>query len=258
MPEIPELEGPDRWACVPIEYDLDCHHSMIIDNVSDFTHAYLHRKYKPFWNAKMTNLEFDDEHVMVEYDTKVGGGRISQYFVDRKDVDTSHITLCYQYPYQWSNTDDSIKHWCFVTPIDERKTKTFFLFYFKSLKIPLLPLRIPRWLMQPVLQVANKVLVRPLLGEDAWAVQEEQIGWERHWDKPIAEINPAVHEFQKLAIRKWEAHLDGGPKRPESEPCHSEKSNKNESSSAPAKPRTRARKKASKAGKASSGKPARN
>ena len=40
------------------------------------------------------------------------------------------------YPYQWSNTGDRIKHWCFVLPLDERTTRVFFLFYFEALKIP--------------------------------------------------------------------------------------------------------------------------
>src|SRR5947209_205582 len=40
IPEIPELEGPDRWACVPLDFTWRAHHSIIVDNVSDFTHAY--------------------------------------------------------------------------------------------------------------------------------------------------------------------------------------------------------------------------
>src|SRR5262245_29708803 len=43
IPDIPELEGKDRWACVPLDFTWRAHHSMIIDNVRDFTHDYLHR-----------------------------------------------------------------------------------------------------------------------------------------------------------------------------------------------------------------------
>ena len=39
------------------------------------------------------------------------------------------------------------------------------------------------------------------------AVEAEQEGWERHYDAPIAELSPAVHEFQALTIRKWEEHV---------------------------------------------------
>jgi hypothetical protein len=208
MPEIPELEGPKAWACVPVDFTWRAHHSMIIDNVSDFTHAFLHRKYQPFSNdSKLTRLESTGDKVSLSYDTKVGYGKISGLFVDRKRVDTSAMNLCYDYPYQWSNTDDQIKHWLFVLPIDERTSRTFFLFYFKEFKVPFLPLHIPRRLTTPFLRASNKLLIEPLLREDLGAVQAEQEGWEKHYEEPIAELSPAVHAFQALTIRKWEEYL---------------------------------------------------
>lgn len=207
MPLIPDLEGNEPWACVPVEFTIKAHHSMIIDNVSDFTHEYLHRKYKPFSEAKLTHMEQTDDAVFVEYDTKVGGGKISGQFIDRRAVDTNHMRLGYQYPYQWSNTDDAIKHWLFNLPVDERTTKSFYLFHFKSFRVPLLPLRIPRNLMVPIIKAANELHVKPLLMQDAVACEAEQEGWEKHWAEPVAEISPAVHAFQNLTIRKWEQHL---------------------------------------------------
>ena len=209
MPEIPELEGPDRWACVPIDFTWRAHHSMIIDNVSDFTHAYLHRRFRPFEDATLTGLEERDDKVYLSYKTKVGRGRISGMFVDRSQVDTNAMDLCYDYPYQWSNTDDQIKHWCFVLPIDEKNTRVFFLFYFKSFKVPMLPVTIPRRLMKPLLEVSNKLLIGPLLSEDGFAVEAEQSGYDKHYEAPIAELNPAVHAFQALTIRKWQDYLQG-------------------------------------------------
>ncbi|NVB42814.1 Rieske 2Fe-2S domain-containing protein [Pseudenhygromyxa sp. WMMC2535] len=216
MPEIPEIEGANAWACVPVDFTWKAHHSMIIDNVSDFTHAYLHRKYEPFKNPKLTKVEVDDEasKVFVEYDTEVGAGKLYSHFIPREDADTGHMRLCYEYPHQWSNTDNWIKHWCLVLPIDERTTRAFFLFYYKQLKIPMLPVAIPRWLMTPILTVANRILMRPLLEEDGEAVEAEQEGYERHFDAPIAELNPAVHEFQRLTIAKWEEYLAERERQP--------------------------------------------
>jgi len=207
IPQIPELEGKNRWGCVPIDFTWRAHHSMIIDNVSDFTHAYLHRKYRPFSDAKLTRCEAEGDRVFVSYNTKVGTGPISGLFVDRKRINTNYMELCYEYPYQWSNTDGKIKHWCFVLPIDERSSRVFFLFYFEGLKIPLTPLHIPRWLMTPVLRAANRMLIRPLLEQDGRAVEGEQQGYEMYFDAPLAELNPAVNLFQQLTIRKWEEYL---------------------------------------------------
>ena len=180
---------------------------MIIDNVSDFTHAYLHRRYRPFVDPKMTHCEASADRVTLAYQTGIGRGRISGLFVDRRRVDTNSITLCYDYPYQWSDTGGKIKHWCFLLPIDERTTRVFFLFYFDALKIPLSPFKIPRWLMTPVLQIANRLLIKPLLRQDGFAVEAEQAGYENHFDAPMIEINPVIALFQQLTIRKWEEYL---------------------------------------------------
>lgn len=213
IPEIPELEGPGRWACVPLSFTCSAHHSMVIDNVSDFSHAYLHRKYRPFMGAELTRCETVGDNVHLAYETKVGRGRISGLFVDHNRVDTNQMELCFEYPYQRSNTDDEIKHWLFVLPMNERTTKAFFLFYFKSLKIPLLPVRIPRIAMKAVLKIANRTLIGPLLGEDRVAVEAEQEGYEKSWNAPPVELNPVVREFQKVIVRKWREHLAGGGDR---------------------------------------------
>ena len=207
LPDIPELEGPGRWACVPLSFTCSAHHSMVIDNVSDFSHAYLHRRYRPFDEANLTRCETIGDDVHLAYNTRVGRGRISGLFVDHEKVDTNYMELCYQYPYQRSNTDDEIKHWLFVLPMDERTTRAFFLFYFKSLKIPLLPIRIPRFAMVTVLKIANRTLIGPLLSEDRVAVEAEQEGYEKHWDAPPIEVNPVVRAFQKVTVRKWREHL---------------------------------------------------
>lgn len=210
-PHIPELEGPDPWGLIAVDMFVDGHHSMVIDNVSDFTHAYLHRKYKPFWDAKLTRLETVGDTVEIEYDTVVGGGGLAAYFVNRENADTNHMRLAYEYPYQRSNTDDHIKHWCFVLPMSEQKTRAIFLFYFAHdlIKLPGLgAVRLPGWfLRRVVMPLARRFHVKPLIAEDVWAVDLEQQGYNMHFDKPIAELNPAVHEFQALTIRKWEEYL---------------------------------------------------
>ena len=206
MPEAPELEQSEPWACVPIEFTWTAHHSMILDNVSDFTHAYLHRRYQPFVDAKLTKLDSKGDVVSLSYDTVVGG-RMAQLFMDKKNASMDAIELAYEYPYQRSNTSDVVKHWCMVLPMDERTSKVFFLFYYKNFKVPFLPIHFPRRLMDSVIKIANKVHVRPLLEQDGFACAEEQAGYERHYDAPIAELSPAVHAFQALTIRKWEEFL---------------------------------------------------
>ncbi|MCY4068694.1 MAG: aromatic ring-hydroxylating dioxygenase subunit alpha [Acidimicrobiaceae bacterium] len=212
LPEIPEITNPEDgekpWGTVRVAFTCAAHHSMIIDNVSDLSHAFLHRRYRPFDRADLTHLETRGDNVHMTYESHVGRGRISSRFVDHKRLDTDHIELCYEYPYQWSNTSDEIKHWLFVLPIDEQTTRMFFIFYFKSFKVPALPIRLPRPVMRAVLKIADRTMITPLLRQDRVAVEAEQEGYNRHWSQRPLEVNPAVREMQQVTVRKWQGHLD--------------------------------------------------
>ncbi len=207
IPDIPELEGSNRWTCIPLRFQWSAHHSMVIDNVSDFTHAHLHRRFKPFEDATLTEYETVGDNVHLAYDTRVGRGRVSGLFVDHKKLNTNHMKLCYEYPYQWSNTDNAIKHYLFVLPMNERTSRVFFLFYFKALKIPFLPIRIPRIAMNTLMRISNRLLIVPLLSEDRFALEAEQEGYENHWDSFPVETNPVVKAFQEVTVRKWNEYL---------------------------------------------------
>lgn len=207
LPEIPELEGPHAWSRVDVSGSWQAHHSMIIDNVSDFSHAYLHRKYQPFWDAILTSHRRDGDRVFLSYRTRIGGGRVSQLFVDRSRFDTTTIDLCFEYPYQWSNTGGGIKHWCFVLPTGPGATKVFFIFYFDQMKVPFLPVRLPRRAMDLLMRLGRRLSIVPLLEQDRVAVEAEHAGYLANFAAPIVELNPAVHLFQDLTIEKWEQHL---------------------------------------------------
>ncbi|MBQ1101106.1 aromatic ring-hydroxylating dioxygenase subunit alpha [Streptomyces sp. b94] len=214
IPVIPELEGDRPWARLDASYTWQAHHSMIIDNVSDFTHAYLHRRFRPFWDATLSRYELIGDRVELNYDTFIGGGRFTSRFVDRRKVDTTSIELAFDYPYQRSDTGGSIKHWCFVLPLDRRTSRVFFVFYFDALKIPGTRRAIPRRLMPAFMRAAGALAVRPLLREDGAAVESEQLGYDTHHAAPALELNPAVGLFQDLIIRKWEDFLDRDRTRP--------------------------------------------
>lgn len=209
IPDVPELEGPGAWPCVPVDFLWRAHHSMIIDNVSDFTHAHLHRKYRPFSDSKLVECRAEGDKVFVSYEAKIGDGPLYGRIVDHAGTNTNRMQLCYEYPFQWSNTDDRIKHHCFVLPIDRKTTRVFFLFYYdrRVFKLPFLPLTMPSRLMRPLLHVGNTLLVKPLLGQDGFAVEEEQRAYDRHFDVAMADLNPAVRAFQNLTVRKWDEYL---------------------------------------------------
>ena len=139
-----------------------------------------------------------------------GPGRpwqISGRFIDHRGIDTNAIELGFRYPYQWSNTGDRIKHWCFVLPVDERTSRVFFVFFFDAHRLPGTPVRLPRAVVRALLGVSKWVLLRPLLSQDGAAVEAEQEAWDRHFSQSVPELNPAIGLMQQLIVRKWDEHL---------------------------------------------------
>jgi len=207
IPDIPELEGPDRWPVLPLHFLWRAHHSMIIENVSDFTHEWLHRKYRPFVGAKLTRCELAADEVLISYEAEVGRGKISGRFIDHRGIDTNAIDLGFRYPYQWSNTGEHIKHWCFVLPVDERTSSVFFLFYFDAHRLPGTRVRLPRSVVRVLLSISKWAFIGPLLSQDGRAVEAEQRAWDTHFREPVPELNPAVGLMQQLIVQKWDEHL---------------------------------------------------
>ena len=205
LPEIPELEGPRRWASVDVDFMWRAHFSIIVENLLDFTHAYLHRKYRPFEDAVLVRTQSNDDAILAEYETAIGAGRFSGRFVNRGSVDTSRIASSFDYPYQRASTHEKIKHWCFLTPIDAGKTQIFFTIMFDSdaLRVPVIPLRMPYRVARFFLRMARRLMIAPLLQQDQHAVEAEQEAFERLRDAPFVEFNPIAGMVQELIVRKW-------------------------------------------------------
>jgi 4beta-methylsterol monooxygenase len=206
LPEIPELEGPDPWAYVPIDFTWRAHHSMVIDNLCDLTHAHLHRRFASFHPGRLLDCDAGADRVLTRYEARVGP-------LVRRRVAPSPMTICYAYPYhwaafEWSGIRGHVKYWTFLLPLDARTTRVFFVMMYDTLRIRAFPLAISHRLMRTMLRLAQPT-VRSLLDQDGLALEAEQAGYEAHWAAPLVELNPAVSQLHRLTIRKWEAHLAG-------------------------------------------------
>ena len=210
IPSIPELEGERPWPYVFVKFDSPGHHSMLLDNVSDFTHGFLHRKFKPFEGMNLIRLEEIGDRVELEYESKIAAGFWQDMFINRSESDCDRMTACYDYPYHWSNTDGRIKHFLFTLPVSDDSNRHIFIFYLSPdiVQLPGVNLTLPLGLSRFALKMAHRFILKPLLGQDVWVLGHEQEAWEKFWDRPAPEINPVVNAFQALTIRKWREYLD--------------------------------------------------
>lgn len=209
IPSIPELEGPRPWPHAIVQFDCPGHHSMLLENVSDFTHGFLHRNYQPFDGTDLLRCEPIDDRVELEYNSKIGAGRLQDMFIDRGGAGCDHMLACYDYPYHWSNTQDRIKHFLFTLPMGEDENRHIFIFYLRpgAIRLPGLG-PVPRRLAHLMMKMTRYTTLQPLLSQDVWVIGHEQEGWQRHWDRPAPELSPVVKAFQDLTIRKWSEYLE--------------------------------------------------
>lgn len=215
LPHIANLEGKDRWACIPFGFVWHAHHSMIVDNLSDLTHGYLHRERQAFSDPVLLRHEMRGDSVYCQYRIKLLEGPLLKHMLDRSRDGMDLMELCFEYPYQWGNSAESVKHWIFLLPMDERTTKVFFLFHFNHIKVPFTAWHFPQSLMMLVLRLVVPFFIKPLVSQDGEAVDWEQHGYEQHFDQPLAELCPAVPLFQEVVVRKWEEYL-ASKRRPQS------------------------------------------
>lgn len=202
LPQIPQLQGSDPWPMVPIDVTINAHFSMVVENVCDFNHAFLHRNKQPFTTPVLRKHWREDNTVHVLYDTSFHESRISRLLAEQEGLDEIH--LWYQYPYQGSDIAGKYLHWLFMLPEDERTTRCFFIFLFGPIRIPGTPLTLPRFMKPLVLTLANRMYIKPLLAEDKFALEQEQLGFDRHSDKPFIELNPIVADFQTMTLERWD------------------------------------------------------
>ncbi len=207
LPEVPELEGDDPWAYVPLSFTWKGHHSMIIDNLCDLTHAHLHRQFPSFLPGRLLSYEEQEERVLMRYEAKVGP------FAHKKWASARPMEICYEYPYhwarfEWSNIEGWIRYWTFLLPIDDRTTRVFFLFCYDRMKFRYVPFRVGHRMIEMGLRLLNPA-VRALLDQDGFALEAEQEGYGSAFGWPPIELNPVVRHLHQLTIRKWEEHLAG-------------------------------------------------
>lgn len=211
IPDIPELAGNTGWASAIAQFDNQAHHSMLLDNVSDFTHGFLHRKYQPFQGMKLLRLETIEERVELEYEAKIAAHPWQDMFMERSGADSQLLRACYDYPYHWSIAEGGrVKLFLFVLPRDESSNRHFFLLCMSPRSISLPGLRgwtLPFWLRQWMCDLTRRYYMDPLFAEDVWVLEQEQLAWEKHWDRPAPEISPVAYAFEDLTIRKWEQYL---------------------------------------------------
>lgn len=223
LPMIEFGEGEDSWAAIRFDYTWRAHHYMVIDNLCNLTHLYVHGKWVPYDQTTLAHhsLEGDRLELRWQHTLRRDPGLFWIYqrvFGSADDRKASETHMIYDYPYQRALSNDRIRSTNFMLPIDAGHTRVFSIQFWKPLRPLGIPL--PRLLMQHVWGPAVRPITMEIFRQDGATVEGEQDAvMGEHFDKPMPELNPSVKLFESLTIERWASHLeDVASKRPV-EPC---------------------------------------
>lgn len=208
LPVVPELDGPEPWLCVPIDYTLRCHPTAYINNIMDSTHvATLHTKFntRSMLYGPVTRCEADGDTVVIEHDIRLDPKGLLRHILAEFETPTQQAY--YDYPYLHVHVGGITALWNFMLPVDGQTTRAFLLSLSKRPQIPGLKRPVPPLLVRPFLGLIKATLVRPLFDEDVWSTEAEQRGYDEHFDQPEIEPHPSIRHCYELTVRKWEAYL---------------------------------------------------
>lgn len=210
--EIPNAEGPDRWASLKFAYTWKAHHSMVIDNLCNLTHLWVHGSWVPYGDTVLADSSAEGDRLTLDWEHDLRRDWMhpftAPFFRRGRGSNESDTFMIYDYPYQSALSNGCVRSTNFMLPIDETHTKVFTIQYWGKIPIPgvggaSLPPRLA--------EVVTRRFIRPITLEifrqDGFTVEEEQVSWEKHHDKPIPEPNPMVKRFNELTVRKWDEYL---------------------------------------------------
>lgn len=210
--EIPYAEGPDRWSSLHFAYTWKAHHSMVIDNLCNLTHLWVHGRWVPYGDTILADSSAVGDRLTLSWEHDLRRDWLhpitSPFFRRHRRSNESDTFMVYDYPYQSALSNRRVRSTNFMLPMDETHTKVFSIQYWAKVPIPGVgAARLPPRLADPIVRRFIRPITLEIFRQDGFTVEEEQLSWEKHPDKPIPEPNPMVKRFNELTVRKWDEYL---------------------------------------------------
>jgi len=208
--EIPNCEGPGAWASLSFAFTWAAHHSMIIDNLCNLTHVWVHGRWLPYAETVLADHTQEGDKITLTWRHQLR--RDYQYPLTRRifgknDGSESETYMVYDYPYQSALSNDRVRSNNFMLPMDDTHTKVFSIQQWRPGRLPFAKNRLLPAIAAQAFMPLMRPYVREVFRQDGFTVEEEQAAYLRYSDKPIPEPNPAVNRFNKLAVQKWNDYL---------------------------------------------------
>jgi len=201
---LPELPHADEWPGLRFAYEWKAHHSMIIDNLCNLTHLWVHGRWVPYGDTILADSSAEADRLTLhwEHDLRrdVMHPLTAPFFRREKGSNRSDTHMIYDYPYQSAVSNHRVRSNNFMLPLDETTTKVF------TYQIWEPPERVPARVFRLAMPLIKPITLE-IFRQDGFTVEEEQKSYLQHGHRGMPEPNPMVRQFNALTVRKWEDYL---------------------------------------------------
>lgn len=212
LPLIPNAEGADSWPSVNFDFNWRAHYSMVIDNLCNLCHLYVHGKWSPFDKTWLVHSSVSGERLELVWNHTLRNGfasALNKLFLvlPGEDIlcDTHSV---YEYPYHSALSNARVRSVNLMLPKSENETRVFTLQYWKPFALPLLSPAASRAVMKRILVPLIAPSVVEVYRQDGATVEAEMQRLDENFFKPIPEMNTSVRLFDKVNSERWQAWLD--------------------------------------------------
>lgn len=212
LPEVLHADGPEEWASLRFDYTWKAHHHMVMDNLCNLTHLYVHGRWVPYDKTTLPHHSLTEgERIKLVWQHTMRKDLLypvnALVFLKSFAEKYSDTVMTYDYPYQSAVSNSRIRSCNFMLPIDDTHTRVFSIQLWRGFKIPGIGLQLPTSVMNRTWVPLVKNWTVEVFRQDGATVEAEQEALAEHFERPIPEPNPSVKLFEKVTIDRWEKQL---------------------------------------------------
>lgn len=224
-------EPPKFWSQRPsfvstvLDTTFENNYAVGLINGMDYFHFHLHRRYQPWSDISLQDVETTSESVVGIYLVQSGYSRperVLRHILRQQgehDLVSNTLTVRYDYPHHTASLGDGLVVSVAFRPETERRVAVFITM---NVAAPAYALRLRR-LVEPTWR---RLVLAPIQRQDRWIGLLEQKAWDTYPTAGRVELNPVAAAAERLLRRRWDeyerAHLSGrgnssdwGPERSE-------------------------------------------
>src|SRR5262249_55477738 len=141
LPFLPNAEGADAWPHLSFDFHWKAHFSMVIDNLANLTHLYVHGKMAPFDKTCLVHSDLEGDRLQLVWSRTLRPRPMMPInrllLLATPDSEITDTQSVYDYPYHAAMSNCRGRSVNLMLPTSPTTTRVFTMQYWKPFDIPL-------------------------------------------------------------------------------------------------------------------------